>query len=116
MLSARPDFKTGSAQRQLDCAIRLYLAEEDDLAVHILSRAAFSDCLRSHGLDEFPANPFEATGASSNNDAEVNSEEVPFQQSRLVKSCRLTWAAFLLFSCSDGLAPAPGCATPLPYA
>jgi hypothetical protein len=36
-----------------------------------------SALLRSHGLDEFPANPFEATGASSNNDAEVNSEEVP---------------------------------------
>jgi hypothetical protein len=36
-----PISKLEAAQRQLDCAIRLYLAEEDDLAVHTLSRAAF---------------------------------------------------------------------------
>jgi hypothetical protein len=45
-------------------------------AKNIISKLG-SALLRSHGLDEFPANPFEATGASSNNDAEVNSEEVP---------------------------------------
>ena len=33
--------KLEAAQRQLDCAIRLYLAEEDEVAVHTLSRAAF---------------------------------------------------------------------------
>jgi hypothetical protein len=33
--------KLEAARRQLDCAIRLYIAEEDALAVHTLSRAAF---------------------------------------------------------------------------
>ncbi len=36
-----PISKLEAAQRQLDCAIRLYLAEEDHLSVHTLSRAAF---------------------------------------------------------------------------
>lgn len=36
-----PISKIEAAQRQLDCAIRLYIAEDDDLAVHTLSRAAF---------------------------------------------------------------------------
>jgi len=36
-----PISKLEAAQRQLDCAIRLYFAEDDLLAVHSLSRAAF---------------------------------------------------------------------------
>lgn len=36
-----PISKLEAAQRQLDCAIRLYFAEDDILAVHTLSRAAF---------------------------------------------------------------------------
>jgi hypothetical protein len=33
--------KIEAAQRQLDCAIRLYFAEDDVISVHTLSRAAF---------------------------------------------------------------------------
>jgi hypothetical protein len=33
--------KIEAARRQLDCAIRLYIADDDALSVHTLSRAAF---------------------------------------------------------------------------
>jgi hypothetical protein len=36
-----PVSKIQAAQRQLDCAIRLYIADDDALSVHTLSRAAF---------------------------------------------------------------------------
>ena len=36
-----PTSKIEAAKRQLDCAIQLYLAEDDALSVHTLSRAAF---------------------------------------------------------------------------
>jgi hypothetical protein len=36
-----PISKIEAAKRQLDCAIRLYLAEDEELSVHTLSRAAF---------------------------------------------------------------------------
>jgi hypothetical protein len=36
-----PITKIEAAQRQLDCAIRLYIAHDDALSVHALSRAAF---------------------------------------------------------------------------
>jgi hypothetical protein len=36
-----PISKIEAAQRQLDCAIRLYVADDDIVSVHTLSRAAF---------------------------------------------------------------------------
>lgn len=51
--------KLEAAQRQLDCAIRLYIDGEDLLAVHTLSRAAFRvlfDIYPSHSSDGFTTN------------------------------------------------------------
>ncbi len=51
-----PISKLEAAQRQLDCAIRLYFAEDDLLAVHTLSRAAFRilfDLYPKKSADEF---------------------------------------------------------------
>ena len=54
-----PISKLEAAQRQLDCAIRLYFAEDDLLAVHTLSRAAFRilfDLYPQKSADEFSQN------------------------------------------------------------
>ncbi|UPK02833.1 hypothetical protein [Bradyrhizobium sp. 170] len=70
-----PITKLEAAQRQLDCAIRLYINSEDLLAVHTLSRAAFRvlyDIYPTHRGDGFSTNLaafIEATGWKRFNEA-----------------------------------------------
>jgi hypothetical protein len=63
-----PLTKIEVAQRQLDCAIRLFLADDDSLAVHTLARAAFKVLFdvypsrRSDGFSQQVENLVEKTG------------------------------------------------------
>ena len=70
-----PISKIEAAQRQLDCAIRLYLADEDALSVHTLSRAAFRllydiyPALRDDGFTQDVAKLIDQVGWSDFNEA-----------------------------------------------
>jgi hypothetical protein len=70
-----PISKIEAAQHQLDCAIRLYIADDDTLSVHTLSRAAFRllydiyPTLRNDGFSQDIGKLIEQFGWSDFNEA-----------------------------------------------